>query len=55
MTCPHPTVVAYELSPDLAAEKGAMFLMVCEECGQTEYVKSLPPGAELKTPTRGNA
>ena len=47
-TARHGTRVAYYvLAPELAAERRAQFLGICEECGRMEYVDVLPRGARM--------
>ena len=37
----------YVLAPEMAQEKGAAYLGVCDFCAVTEYFKDLPDDAEL--------
>ena len=52
---PGHTLKFYELGPDIAAEKDARFVSVCDQCAEIQYLTDLPEGADTIGPTRGTA
>lgn len=52
-SCEPCVFVYYPLSPDLAAEKKAVWLGVCDECGKTEYTTVLPDCAVMAGEAHG--